>query len=596
MTKSISNSSDLPYTMSYCLGEKAYPRMEAYAEDRAASDCTCLSKRESKDSISMRFISVSKKGDFRSLKLRISNWPFSASEQVVLHWLRSPRMEGDGQQWVMTAVFRRTSGELVEVDVPWGMVASLQLGNIYQYGSATDATIPMDRLIIRFPDNVEFVLQRAGDALSKSYYPLHTHDNLNEMCLRLYWGRNLFIVPCLEVIRSFFCPNRIFAEAILTPEGLVGLVKTHVTGTVLDMRYSDRVPYSLMRAKYLVALTAQILYQESWNESWRQVWHGWKRRGNGNPNGEYAPLFCEPPALAGAKWNVLARKHGNVTFIYRILGTESFTEFPFTEILYSHPNSKIPDKLDFGGPTHVITRVRPNEAVARRDLNAPTKPTQPTLVGVETANHLDLSNTKIKEIGIKARMNSGNSGPIVTEVVSTSGPQPVSFYEEAGTGTIRAGEFIPLPEISTLQLTSSMRPFFRAIEHIKFFEGFSIGYVIAKVPSSSAISGVLGGDCRLYVLVEVRWRQYASYILEIDGPDGHSMSTVIFSTKNHPMAPSAVARTLLNNHVTPQGAWNCHSIESYINGQVSFARHRGSDASAWGERLGVKARHVMFAM
>ncbi len=89
--------------------------------------------------------------------------------------------------------------------------------------------------------------------------------------------------------------------------------------------------------------------------------------------------------------------------------------------------------------------------------------------------------------------------------------------------------------------------------HIKFFEGFSVGYVIAKVPSSSAISSVLGGDCRLYVLVEVRWRQYTSYILEIDGPDGHSMSTVIFLAKNWPKTPSTLARTLLSNYVTPQG-------------------------------------------
>lgn len=90
---------------------------------------------------------------------------------------------------------------------------------------------------------------------------------------------------------------------------------------------------------------------------------------------------------------------------------------------------------------------------------------------------------------------------LYTKVVSTSGSQPMSFYEEAGTGTIPAGEFSPLPEVDALQLPPSMRPFFRVIEHIKFFEGFFVGFFIAEVPSSSAISDVFSvvGDCTFWL-------------------------------------------------------------------------------------------------
>lgn len=74
------------------------------------------------------------------------------------------------------------------------------------------------------------------------------------------------------------------------------------------------------------------------------------------------------------------------------------------------------------------------------------------------------------------------------------------------------------------------------------------------------------------------------------------MSTVIFSTKNHLMTPIGVARYFLSNHVTPQGAWNRPASEALMNGQVSFARHRGTDAASWGARLGAKARYVMFTI
>lgn len=54
------------------------------------------------------------------MDMKFKNWPFDKNEDVYLHWLRSPYHAGQHKQWQMQAVFRRESGTLHDLAMPWG--------------------------------------------------------------------------------------------------------------------------------------------------------------------------------------------------------------------------------------------------------------------------------------------------------------------------------------------------------------------------------------------------------------------------------------------------------------------------------------------
>lgn len=520
-------------------------------------------------------------------KLRFSGWPFPSFEEVVLYWLRSPRMTGTDKQWMMTAVFRRPSGELVDMDLPWGMLSSLRLGSIYQNGVVTTNERSLRQLIISFSEDANYDIRRTGDVLPNHIYPLHTHANLSEMCLRVRNNGYQIIVPTLEIIRAFFCPNKLMAESVLQPDGLSNIVSTGLYEGQLTMKFDPRTPYHAVRPKYIVALIAKILFDEDWYESWKRVWH--QRRGLDEV---VVPLTCAPPILQGTEWRVEGLVYDRTVLVKRIVSTSSISRLPFRTIQYSHPNSRDTRNIVLGGQERFVTRGKIDELTAVTTPNIPTTLTQPMMVPVKASEHKDASNLIIAEQGAKPTLRAsekGNKAINRQETVLVS-PKEVSFFQEAGKGKVTSGEFHPLTDFSQKHIPPSMLSFFQAINSMQLLYGLECSYFIKDTPVDSPVALLAIGSTRVYGLVSVGLRDQCAYILEVDGSDGHSMSTLIFLDSMN--SPKLSATTLLEKYVTVHGVWDRPGVEKFLRGMVRWSRHR-EDTRSWGGRLALKAIALM---
>lgn len=529
------------------------------------------------------------------MKWRISDWPFSPSEKLKLHWMRSPRMVGDDKHWVMTAVFRRQNGEIVDVDVPWGMLPALHLGRSYQRGMLTDDISEWNRMDFEFPCHVSCEVRRAGDVLPRSLYSLVTRKNLDELCVRISFGHQVVVIPCIEVIRAFYCPNRVMAEAILTPSGLTHLVRAGLDGDILRMRFDQSIPHSILRSKYIVALIGQILTNNEWNEHWNQVWHS---RPKITATERPVPLACEPPVLAGSRWTVLGYSLGHLSFVPQIIGTKSSTSLPFTKIWFSHPNSMKRGELDIGASKGIQPASNLNYDVqVHREPTNPVRVTQPVIIGTDVSQHFNMANTEIREIGVKPSLSitKESVGPSAIKHRQTVKRESkvLSFYEEGSKGNTPAGEFTPLVSVDETSLPDSMLSFFRAIEEMQIQKGYDVGFVIKQIPEESPISHTLDQVKRLYALVEIYAMNMNAYILEVDGQDGHSMSTLLYAHYHTANDPLWISERLFNEFVTTQGTWDRARITGFMGNHYLFARHRGTDAWSWGQRLAGKVNRLL---
>ncbi|QQE78476.1 hypothetical protein [Alicyclobacillus sp. SO9] len=401
--------------------------------------------------------------------------------------------------------------------------------------------------------------------------------------------------PRIEVIRAFYCPNRMMAEAILTPSGLADLVRATLDGNILRMRFDKKMPHSILRSKYTVALIGQILTNPDWNERWKQVWHN---RPSNNDAGCTVPLTCEPPHLAGSRWTTLGYSSGTLSFVLRIVRTESSTSFPFTKIWFSHPNSVKHGEFHVGSSKGGHSSSPSNREVQiPREPTSPTAITQPVMLGTDISQHFNVSNMEVHELGMKPRSGIGKNGAQenVTRYrkVGKSESREVSFYEEGGQGFLPAGEFTPFRGLEESSVPDSMLPFFRAIDGMTFQRGYDVGFIIERIPKESPISRTLDEADRLYAVVAIHSMNRKVYILEVDGRDGHSMSTLLYAQFHAPKAPLQTAVRLLNESITPQGAWDRASITALMENHYVLARHRRSDSWAWGQRLARKVNRLL---
>lgn len=156
-----------------------------------------------------------------SLYRKLQGWTLPIGEEVILVGISSPETDSSGQRFC-NATFQRNNSSHYVLRCAWGNVYGLKIGFIYKNGY-------IDKINSKFKKlhNYFYIID-----YSKQYFLSYNQlpPNLKGIASLSLSHVDYFTyiptpnvdyyVPCIEILRSFYATDPIFAEAILHTDGL----------------------------------------------------------------------------------------------------------------------------------------------------------------------------------------------------------------------------------------------------------------------------------------------------------------------------------------------------------------------------------------
>lgn len=508
----------------------------------------------------------------------INEWPFPKGEPITLHWLRSPRVEGDGKHWTVDAVFKTAGGALKDVSLPWGIIPVLRLGMVFIDGEPVSfhSSQAEERTLI-FSKQAVIKIQKAINSISPATYPLKSRQNLEELCAVIFDQGQVIVIPCLEVMRCFFTVNKVMAHRLLRPFGFGDFVLGEKDGPKISLEFTKRLPRKIFN-DFLRRTIALIMFEPIWTQAWSNVYMVREAEiiSKQLEPKSAIPLNCIPPVLKDSIWNVKAVQDGKRVLVLEILGYKGHMKNSFNEVSYSEPQPQIPNRAHYRSKRK-LSAYLPATRI-KRSRSKPTNIGNPVLINNQTTlqefdipirvkkalNKLGVSG--IKRVGLGGEMDSNNKEGLV------------SLSEESGKGSTQAAEFLPIT--SSFNIPDGLKRFFRAIEAMKKIDrSLKISFSIHEVPLDSSLA-FCGSERRRYAWVKVTCRNSEVSVLEFDLSDEHGISTILFS----PIATN-IRETLVSKYIIGNGNWDKRKILKLQGINVDWAVHRSTQPHIWASRV-----------
>ncbi|MEG6512523.1 hypothetical protein V6C32_11425 [Desulforamulus ruminis] len=521
-------------------------------------------------------------------KLSFTKWPFLKDEKVILHWLRSPWMEGRNKQWMMKAVFERADGTLRGLKIPWGALPYLYLGQEFANGKPTGAQGKGKGIKIKFFNDLTCNIYEAGKPIKPWIYKLHSRENLQEQCAVINNRNQIIVIPCLELIRFFFVFNKVMAHAILQPNSFNEIIRATIENDCINMYFHQKVVYSTITEE-IVRLFALIFFHDAWSSSWKSVWNERIKQSINNrlKIENVIPLMCVPPMIKGTIWDVKAVENGKTIIVLEIKSVSYYQPFPFNEITYYHPKSASPVRVPLKRKA-IFSQSKQAETMGLdQTTKTPTKLTQPAKIETTLPNHNFMTIARVKQEIKKERLvRTGPADKNSTEgrgVIAAPKNSSVSLNDEAGKGSIQAAEFLPISQGNFEY--PNFQEFFRAINLVtQLRPELEFSCLHSKVPDFYVFPKSKLHK-RPFFLLRAPLGGKEVFILEFDLSDGHCISTILFLSLEKQKTMQAFLKKLFRNYIIGRGSWDKQSLKSSNMFRVQLAKHTTQDAYRWGKRL-----------
>lgn len=513
-------------------------------------------------------------------KLAFSKWPFNNGERVVLHWLRSPFMFGENKQWYLTASFKRRDNSFIELDLPWGALPLLKIGREYVDGYDTANNDLGKSFSIDLSAKASITIEKAVNTIPRSIHFLHNKENFNEHCAVIRNGSMTIVVPCLEVVRSFFVINKMLAQAILRPDSfnnICGVEYDEKEGSV-EISFADKIPCKLL-TKSLAKRMALILCDKDWNSSWAQVYHRMNLPENIDSN--LSKLVCCPPIYSSCSWHVRALQKGSIIVVLELVGITPEKPFPFKDIKFRHPlsgsgragraGSQFSKKEREPKSRHAGILGINQAGMAARNILSP----RTNKIIVSFLKYSDEPNITETASAGSVSLLQPDSDYVITKTAKYNSRRlicdQVSLDDEGGPGVIESAEFLPIEDSNSVP--KSFENFINAIKLIiNSVADIEARYMIRTIPEGSALYRINGRKHRQYALVFLTYLSRTAFILEIDASDNHEISTIIFKIVSGDFRE--IVKKMLVEYISGTGCWDRDRLDSDNAIEYSLSRHR----------------------
>ena len=525
---------------------------------------------------------------------KIKNWPFKS--KVILHWVNSPYISSTNRQWRTMATFRFTD-QLKMLEVPWGILPWLKLGQIFQDGKPLSETIGEQITIDITPES--FVLKKAVDVLPKEFYLLQSNDNLTENCI-VFQDKNMTIIlPVIEAIRAILAINKSLAYGLLESSYLRRIITRYeIRNQVLSISFSQEIPYKSL-TEATIRLIARILYDDSFQQAWHSVYS--QRFAIFNiTKSEKIPLSIKLPHLHSS-WRVKAICNQSICLILEILEISPKNNLPFKEIQYDHPSYK---EIDTTGRISEVDNghIIPLPASQDIDISEQSPNQSKTLKIIDTVTSPMLESNTIIVTKIKKITQINNDIVIYKKTpIHTGLSETVTLSDKAPNGKFPAAEFKTIQHLQErvpvglkgLSNIDGFGKFSQAIQHIQnLYAEWQINVEVYPLNINIPFARVDNGK-RKYCIVKVSSEvsKKVSYILEFARPDARSISTLIFTISQGTNLKKIIS-DLINNTLSPNGSWKIDDINQLKELDYLLAKHCEDTPKEWSARLSKKVVHL----
>lgn len=494
---------------------------------------------------------------------------------VRLHWFQSPYMgETNDHPWLFDVVFASPDDELHKIPISWGSLPLFRLNSVYSCPDLMLSDSLGDNYSFSFDTDVKLSVSNAGSNVSKSLYPLLTHENLREQVVVIQNDHIKVVIPCIEVLRFFFGLNKTLLYEILRPDSLNGLC-TALCSETTSINFTARMPEQALNSEVAQRI-AMIMCDASWSDSWHGVWNFLNRsyaRSRKN-----AALTCKPPLSSSTTWRIRAIKHNNLFFAFEILSVQMQRNLPFRKVRYSHP-AFVVYRRDRNNSVHTKNHQVHVKAGSVEMSQGSSGISRPVIVrhGSPSLSFL----TKPDIVRVTSERIGAKSGPRCGNIQTTDGnAKIVNFSDEGGFGDAYSGEFVPVHYFvggDTSKLSPHLASF---LEALKSIYSFYIRIQIALVPESLSIA-TLNGQPRYYVLAEIQ--DPLCYLLELDLSDEHEMSTLFLAPHGEITEIAEMTESILMNAAL-RGSW---STEALSERKITYKliRHGSLNSRKWARRI-----------
>lgn len=518
---------------------------------------------------------------------KLRPWPFKIDEEVELYWLCSPFQNQYGN-WIIKCVFKNNN-KLHEIELPWGTLPYLRLGQKYKNGIASSSNKKgfIGQIYI---DSVDFKICTSFDMPTQLLYFYKNREYGMQKQCRFKVGERTYFIPCIELIRAFFAKSSMLANYLLKPNGLDFLIeRSEINNDCLYLNLSIEVPN-----KNVTIETASILgwikYNKEAFESWTSAY------GNIYSDKNNSRRFVEmlPPVRNNSKWTYRGISSGNNTLILELT---SFTglQTPFEYIKFSHSGIEKNRVLEISGK--IKRSKKENDDIyeldqdnqgrgTRREKNQPVVELEVTQFVYENVKSVEKINATEKNtflgtiiIPKKKGLPSGNIK--YTNIVSSQ--------DWTSEGKIEPIEFSTL-ELVKGQVGKGLEDFYKMIMYInENYKQFRISMREVFLPECKKFSYYDDGNRRTCAIVKVEANfQSVCFIIEIGRVDKCAVSTLILHFSNN-IANSSIESFLesqLKLLIENGGHWDITSLKIEPMCNFEMSKHMSNqDIYSWSTRI-----------
>jgi len=521
-----------------------------------------------------------------SIKLR--PWPFG-NRIVKLHWFGHVRLT-KGNRWRITVAFEDNQN-IELINYPIGLLPILRIGQYYQNGQAliSQATGSIDIAHIR--DLSDGHTKNSLDICRRFNYYLYKRAELIKQNIWCFQSKGIYYyIPHIELVRALFAKNKVLANALLRPNGLVYLLDhEHYNNRQAILDFSREIPASLINDDFVQHFSWVYFITEIRNsfESVQTNVYAQAATNYGLAFGQAIEVIV--PKLLNSDWVVRGKRINQHVLIYELLSF-SASEFPVERIDYSHKSIKRrvycnnPKKKRISkGKEHTFEIDGEDKNQAREETHQPvveSEATQMVFTNSPEINRIAKYDQQINQ-GDSYTSKQGRGGAAliaasIDESITGGSVQPIEFktleiaYERDGFGLEDFYEMIKCLEEMHQEIILSMN--------------------LVNLPLGRKFSWLPDGRRRVCAIVRVKWaRGKVNYILEIARPDQRSLSTLIVQftrTINRENEEKAIHELLLNL-VLNSGNWPTEWLRKINHVKL---RHTDMEPSHWAERVYEKIR------
>lgn len=279
---------------------------------------------------------------------KLRDWPFGPGELSTIRWIKSP-YSNKKNEWILPVVFEGKKNNKAQVDTLWGSILLLRYGQIYQDGKPFEVTKDGSVLILDIDDASKGGFCKASELIG--FLPEGIFNIESEYCWTFENRGYKVFIPCIEIIRSFFTPNKTMANALLTPYGLDDIASFRVYTEQISIDVKSTVPKQVVDwsfAKYLAWLKSNQLAFEVWNSVFREL----LPKGainemiitplfddSGEPLNKDNRMKAKFPIAGPSKLQVRAIVKEERIFVLEVLRVGDLS-LPFNKVIFTHSSFK----------------------------------------------------------------------------------------------------------------------------------------------------------------------------------------------------------------------------------------------------------------